>query len=696
MPWGSRLDQTALQAARTTAGNSHQLLHIVNSITLQNNGENYRAIHMNRTFLLLFALPTLTAVAETPVAPVPIQSFVKQEQYAQPRISPDGKHLAVTVRVPIGKREVPTMTFYSLPDLKIESVVRLPVYQVPLDYYWVSDTRLVVRKGREEGSREAPSSYGEVLAMEYDGKKQEYLYGYERFANAPRNSGFADDYGSANISDVPTSRNGRVFLSSNLWNTDFSELLDVDAARGSRRTVARVPYPHFTFSVQNDGKPRFASGANDDAVFTLLRREGDTAAWNRVPPAKTGARLLPFAFSADDREFMAWHSQDGEPDKLVREDLATGARRVVAADRDGSIASPMFGTSRDLPIATFTTVGIPQVRYLEAETNPDVALHRQIAAQFPGNTVRFIDVTQDGGKLLFIVQSDRDPGTYYLFDRKTGQADMLFAAMDTLEPDAMAERRPVSFKARDGLPLHGYLTLPRQPAAGKLPLVLIPHGGPHGSYDSWYFDTDAQFLANRGYAVLQVNFRGSAGRGESFREAGYRQWHGKIMDDLVDGVRWATGQANIDGNRMCVFGASFGGYAALTLASREPALFKCAIGYAGVYDLKLFFQEDAAKRSKRTRSFYKHYVGDDIKELDRISPALHADTIKAPVLLIHGGKDTIAPKEHALRMRDALTKAGQPPEWYYVDYEWHGFYDTENQVEVYRRLESFLAKHIGK
>jgi dipeptidyl aminopeptidase/acylaminoacyl peptidase len=651
---------------------------------------------MHRYLPLLAVLPALPATAQAPAAPIPIVAFAKQEQFSQPRLSPDGRHLAVTVRMPIGGRDVPTMTFYSLPDLKVESVVRLPVFQVPLTYYWVSDTRLVVRKGHEQGSREIPTSYGEVLAMEYDGKKQEYLYGYDRFLNSGRTSGYQDDYGFADISDIPAERNGRVFLSAYLWDADSSELLDVDTIKGRRRSVARVPHPRFSFYVQNDGQPRFASGSDDEAHFTLLRREGDSDRWTRVPPEKTGSLLAPFAFSADDSEFMAWHSEHGGPEVLVRENLATGARRVVASHADGSIGDVMFGTSRYLPIAAFTSVGKPEVRYLEPDSHADVALHRQLAAQFPGDTVRFLDVTRDGGKLLFVVSSDRDPGTYYLFDRKSGRADMLFAAMEALEPDQMAERKPVSFKARDGLSLHGYLTLPRRPASGKLPLVLIPHGGPHGPYDSWYFDTDAQFLASRGYAVLQVNFRGSGGRGESFRKAGYRQWHGKIMDDLVDGVRWATAQGGIDGNRMCVFGASFGGYAALTLASREPELFKCAIGYAGVYDLKLFLEEDEVKRSKTARSYNRLYVGDDVKELDRISPALHAGTIKAPVLLIHGGKDRIAPKEHAFRMRDALAKAGRAPEWYYVDYEWHGFYDTDNQVEVYRRLENFLAKHIGR
>jgi dipeptidyl aminopeptidase/acylaminoacyl peptidase len=642
----------------------------------------------------LCAFPAQTAFAQTAPATIPISAFAREEQYSMPRLSPDGKHLAVKVRMPIGKRDVPVITFYSLPDMKVESVVRLPAFQMPLSFRWVSNTRLVVRKGFEEGSRQIPATYGEVLAMDYDGKKQEYLYGPERFANSGRSSGFDDDYGSATIAGIPL--NGRVFLTSHLWQTQFSELLDADSVKSSRRSVARVPYPNFDFLVQTDGKPRFASGWDDNARFTLLRRDGDTDTWTKVPETKTGALLKPIAFSSDDSEFLATYSAHGEPLSLVRENLATGARRVVASDANGSVEDTMYGRNRHLPFAALTSVGIPQVRYLEGDGDVDVALHRQLSAQFPGAVVHFLSSAQDGNRLLFSVHSDRDPGTYYLFDRATGRADMLFAALDALEPDDMAERRPVTFKARDGLPLHGYLTLPNRAGSGKLPLILIPHGGPHGPADEWYFDADAQFLASRGYAVLQVNYRGSGGRGPAFEEAGYRQWHGKIMDDLVDGVRWAVSQPNIDGSRMCVFGASFGGYAALTLASREPDLFRCAIGYAGVYDLKLILGEDRAKRNKATASFVNRFIGGDVAELDRISPAMHAETIKAPVLLIHGGKDKIAPKEHAFHMRDALAKAGHPAEWYYVDYEWHGFYDTENRIEVYRRLETFLAKHLGK
>lgn len=272
------------------------------------------------------------------------------------------------------------------------------------------------------------------------------------------------------------------------------------------------------------------------------------------------------------------------------------------------------------------------------------------------------------------------------------KADLLFSALERIDPAQMAPRQPISFTARDGLELHGYLTMPV--GAGKPPLVLLPHGGPHGPYDDWFYDNDAQFLASRGYAVLQVNFRGSGGRGESFLQAGFREWGGKIQDDLVDGVRWAIASGKVDGARVCAYGASFGGYSALMLAALQPEMFRCAVGYAGIYDLNLLSKPENNRFDDVMASYYRKYVGTDKAQLDRFSPTTLAARIKAPVLLVHGGNDKNAPVAHAHAMRAALVKAGATPEWFLAPNEGHGFYDTKNVTEFYQRLETFLAKHL--
>jgi dipeptidyl aminopeptidase/acylaminoacyl peptidase len=190
-----------------------------------------------------------------------------------------------------------------------------------------------------------------------------------------------------------------------------------------------------------------------------------------------------------------------------------------------------------------------------------------------------------------------------------------------------------------------------------------------------------------------VNYRGSGGRGYGFRNAGYRQWGLKIQDDLIDGVKWVQSRGYTDPARSCVYGGSFGGYSALMLAAREGAMFRCAVGYAGVYDLRVM-RDSPHMQKKNLARWFTMAVGESEAELMAQSPALLADKITIPVMLVHGGKDERALKENAFRMRDALIKAGRPPEWLYVDYEGHGFYDTENLTNFYQMLETFLARHL--
>jgi dipeptidyl aminopeptidase/acylaminoacyl peptidase len=635
----------------------------------------------------------LSAVPVLAQATVPLAAFVHEDQYYNPRLSPDGKHIAITTRVPDGDRFVPVLTMYSLPDMKITGAMRFPKFEVPVSYRWVSPTRLVVAKGRETGSRERPAATGELVATNIDGTKQEYLFGHDMWKSSSRGDRYGDDHAFGYIEDVSTKRDGHLFVTSRSWQGKTTMLYDIDSVRATRKLIANVPEQDLTFVLQKNGLPRFAFGTDQASHGVEYRFDDASGNWNKIEK-DTGRRYVPLQFSEDDREFIALHSAKGEPDRLISENLATGARKVLFSDPVGNAGSFVY-TRDSLPIGATSPVGIPKVRYFD-ESNADVLLHKQLSAQFPGQDLHFIDFSDDGKTLLFSVRSDRDPGSYYLFDRTTMKADMLFSAMEAIDPEQMAERRPISFKARDGLALHGFVTMPAHAAGAKLPLVLLPHGGPHGIHDNWYFDEDAQFLASRGYAVLQVNYRGSAGRGVSFKEAGYRQWGGKVLDDLEDGTRWLIAQGEVDGNRACAYGASFGAYASLMLATRDSSLFKCAVGYVGIYDLKLLAKPENNRRDDVMAATVRKYVGDDKAELDRISPAMLAAKINLPVFLVHGGNDKIAPVEHAHAMRAALTAAGRPPEWFLAPNERHGFYDTANRTAFYEKLEAFLARNIGK
>jgi dipeptidyl aminopeptidase/acylaminoacyl peptidase len=312
---------------------------------------------------------------------------------------------------------------------------------------------------------------------------------------------------------------------------------------------------------------------------------------------------------------------------------------------------------------------------------------------FPGNLVSIIDFARDDGKVLFYVWGDRNPGAYYVLDRGNNSVQLINQAMPWIAAGALAPTTPVAFTTRDGMTLHGFYTGPA--TQGPKPMIVMPHGGPHGPYDNWGYDRDAQFLASRGYGVLQVNFRGSGGRGRKFEESGYQQWGGRMQDDLADGVKWAIDNKIADPNRICTFGASYGGYAALMQPIRYPELYKCAIGYVGVYDLQVMKKKGDIPRAKSGKRYLERVLGSDEAQLQAWSPAQNVDKVKVPVFLVQGAIDQRVPMAQFNALKDAFSGAGVKVETMVAQGEGHGFYKPENTAELYKRMEAFLAKYIG-
>ncbi len=327
------------------------------------------------------------------------------------------------------------------------------------------------------------------------------------------------------------------------------------------------------------------------------------------------------------------------------------------------------------------------------EAAPTARLYRSLEKALGGDAVRITSTTADGGEVLLYVWSDRNNGDYFLFDTRAKRAERLFSRREWFAPADVPPTRQVDFNARDGMQLHGYLTEPREPSTAPRPMVLLPHGGPYGVFDGWEFDDDAQILAAAGYAVLRVNYRGSGNYGNEYRKAGLQEWGGRMQDDLADATRWAVAQGIADASRICIHGASYGGYAALMGVAKEPDLYRCAAGYVGVYDLPLMHR-DASSRSRSGRTWALEWMGDRNLLYAR-SPVNLADRIKAPVFLAAGGKDERAPIEHSERMEKALRKAGVPVETLYYPNEGHGFYTIEHRREYYTRLLAFLSRHLG-
>jgi dipeptidyl aminopeptidase/acylaminoacyl peptidase len=303
-------------------------------------------------------------------------------------------------------------------------------------------------------------------------------------------------------------------------------------------------------------------------------------------------------------------------------------------------------------------------------------------------------MTRDGRLALVGVWNDRTAGDYYLFDAQKNVASGIYVRQKWFDPEKLPKSRVISLKARDGVVLHGYLTLPvASDPSQVVPLVVMPHGGPFKIFDELTFDGDALLLAQAGYAVLRLNYRGSGNYGREFRRLGARQWGGTMQDDLTDATHWAIAEKIADPKRICIYGASYGGYAALMGAAKEPELYRCVAGYVGVYDLEMLHQDNSWD-SRSDRTWMDQWVGER-GSLAALSPVTLAARIKVPVFLAAGGADTTAPIKHSKKMERALRDAKVPVETLYIDNEGHGFYTEAHRREFYTQLLDFLAKHLG-
>ncbi len=325
------------------------------------------------------------------------------------------------------------------------------------------------------------------------------------------------------------------------------------------------------------------------------------------------------------------------------------------------------------------------------------ALQERLARTFAGCDIQETSVSDDGRVSLIWAGHDREPGVYYVLDRTAGSLE-LFKRMRELDPARLSPRRPIRYPARDGLTIHGYLTVPRGSDGRNLPLVVHPHGGPFGVRDSWGYDTDAQFLASRGYAVLQPNFRGSGGYGRDFVNRGRHQWGRAMQDDLTDGVKWAIAEGIADPRRVAIYGASYGGYASLMGVMLTPELYTCAVNYVGASDLEITFKQRGEDewRFGRDFSYQREWVGPTREYRDETSPLRFVERIRVPTLHVYGAEDPRVKINHWSRLEPLLKKHGKEYQAIVEGQQGHGFRDQDASISFYAALEAFLAANLMK
>jgi dipeptidyl aminopeptidase/acylaminoacyl peptidase len=645
------------------------------------------------------------AISSAAHGEVPLADFAWHEQFRDVKISPQGDYLAASAVID-GKT---VLSLIHLADMKGVNV-RLREDRELAEFWWVAPHRVMYTIGESIGELEAPVATGELYAVNADGTGSGIIFGarmgvqgathikhgVSEFAYGELVDPLLDDPKEALIVSYPVNGARLGYMRTSSDTGVFPQVLRLDLVNGATTPVTTSPLRNARFLTDNDGVVRFAFGVDVDQAMKVWYRAGDGKPWEPVfDENKDHQHVRPMAF--DRKQDTVYFSCGGTHGVggVCRWDIATRKLATLWSGTETGVEElvPTFDSKdvfaiRSMPGRAATT--------LIDKDAPESKLLVSLMQQFPGEDVRITSHTRDGKKAIVQVASDTDPGQFFLYDEAARKLTFVLAQRPWIKPEQMARMEPVELKARDGLPLHGYLTRPPgKDDAKKLPLIVFVHGGPYFVRDRWEFDSYVQALASRGYAVLQVNYRGSGGYGIGFVHAGFRQWGGAMQDDVTDATRWAISQGIADPSRICIFGGSYGGYAALEGAVKEPDLYRCAIGYVGVYDLRLMYSRGDIPQSMFGENYLKQVLGEDESVLWDRSPIAHLDRLKAKVMLIVGGADRRVPPVQGENLHSALDKSHVGHEWLYRRTEGHGFYDEGNIADLLTKVAAFLDANLG-
>jgi dipeptidyl aminopeptidase/acylaminoacyl peptidase len=612
--------------------------------------------------------------------------YTVEDYFAKPkastfRFSPDGKYLSYREKDENGKRHI------YVKETSTGKVTRAIEEKEELvrGYGWVNNERLVY--AMDQGGDE---NY-HIYAVDLDGTNLKDLTPIEGVR--------------ANILELVKDDKDHIIVSMNKNNPQVFEPYRVNVRTGAMEqlyTNEDIANPIMGYNFDKDGNLR---------GFVKLRDGVDQDIY--YGSAEDGFKILKSLSWKDNFGILEFAYTTPNPDDAyVLTNLETDKAEIVLYDlKQDKTLERLFshkeydaggmGTSRkrNWEIDYYTYEGSKQEIIPVSDSFKD--LHQRITQEFPGMQYSIPDVTDEEDKLLIFIQSDRLYGTYYLYDVKTDEISELYNLMPQLKDEDMAEMRPISFKSRDGITIHGYITLPKAALEGqKVPVIVNPHGGPQGIRDSWGFNPEAQLFASRGYATLQVNFRISGGYGREFLESGFKQIGRKAMDDVEDGLQYVVDQGWVDADKAAIYGGSHGGYAVLRGLTKTPDLYACGVDYVGVSNLFTFMKTIPPYWKPYLKIIKEIWYDEDIPEekaiMEEVSPVYQIDKIEKPLFVAQGANDPRVNIDESDQIVEALRKKGFDVP-YMVKYdEGHGFGKEENSIHLYKSMMGFFAKHLAQ
>ena len=616
--------------------------------------------------LMLFALPLIAQQGEVPL--IPMKDFFRNVEKRSYQISPNGDYLSFMQPVnsrmnvfiqKIGEDKTTQVTFATERDIA--------------GYFWKGNNRIIYiqdSKG-DENFR--------LFGVDRDGKNQKDLTPFDKVR-----AGIIDD-----LEDNPT----EMLIQMNKENPQVFDVYRINVNTGDMKTVAKNPGNITGWQTDHDGKLRIAI-TTDGVNSTVLYRDNEEQEFSPLLTTTFKETFSPLFFTFDNKNLYVSSNIDRDKAAIVEYDIANKKEvKVLYQNPDYDVNGLNYSRKRKVIEFANYTGWKREYHFFDDETKN---IYNDLASKLPGKELAITGNNKNEDKLLVRTYSDKSLGAYYFYDVNSKDLKKLTDVSPWLNENDLSDQKPITYKTRDGLTIHGYLTLPKGVDPKNLPVVINPHVGPWAR-DAWGFNPEVQFLANRGYAVLQMNFRGSTGYGREFWEKSFKQWGRTMQDDISDGVKWLVAEGIADPKRIGIYGGSYGGYATLAGLTFSPELYACGVDYVGVSNL-FTFQNSIPPYWEPFKEMLYEMVGHPVKDsvlLYDASPVFHVDNIKAPLLIAQGLHDPRVNKNESDQMVEALKKNGIDVPYMVKDNEGHGFRNEENRFDFYGAMEQFFFKYLG-
>ena len=603
---------------------------------------------------------------------IPLENFFKNPEKSSYQISPNGDYYSFMApyknRMNIfvqkrGDTSSVQLTFEEDRDVA--------------GYFWPNDNQIMFLK--DDGGDENYHLFG----VNIDGSN---LIGYTDFEGV-----------RAQIIDDLPDQNEFVVIGLNKRNKQVFDPYRLNLISGELTMIAENPGNIQGWMFDHDGKLRLATAIVDGVNQSILYRDSEDEEFKTIITTNFKEGFSPQFFTFDNKNIIGSSNLGRDKSAIVEFDPSTAKEvRVLYENEDYDVNGVGYSKKRKVITAAFYTSWKSERHFFDS-TSKEVI--EKIQMQLPGYEIGLTGVNKEENTLIVRTYSDKSLGAYYIYTTEDNKLEQIVEVSPWIDENEMSNQLPINYNSRDGLNINGYLTLPKgytMENAKNLPVVINPHGGPWAR-DGWGFNPEIQFLANRGYAVLQMNFRGSTGYGREFWEASFKKWGREMQDDITDGTNWLIEKGIADRNRIAIYGGSYGGYATLMGLVKEPDLYAAGVDYVGVSNMFTFMKTIPPYWEPMLEMMYE-MVGDleeDSTMLKEVSPVFHVDKIKSPLFIAQGKNDPRVNVDESDQMVEAMKNRGVEVEYLVKDDEGHGFRNEENRFEFYRAMENFLSKQLN-